>query len=99
MKYGSTKSFLAHQSPAGGWLSPTHLDSSRPLNSFHSQYMKSCVLGFLVIDDRQIPDMPILLGHIIRDSSGLPQDIYPTENALGDQGEISMMCEITTSPV
>lgn len=95
MKYASTKSFLAHQSPAGVWLSPAHLDSSRPLNSFDSQCMKSCALGFLVVDDHQIPDMPVLLGHIITDSSDLAQEIYPTENAVGDQGEISMMCEIT----
>lgn len=98
MKYASTKSFLAHQSPAGVWLSPAHLDSSR-LNSFDSQCMKSCALGFLVIDDHHIPDMPVLLGQIIRDSSGLAQEIHPTENTLGHQGEISVMCEIATSPV
>lgn len=98
MKYASTKSFLAHQSSAELWLSPAHLDSSRPLNSSDSQAMKPCVLGFLVVEDHQTPDVPILLCHIIRDSSGLAQEVYPIENALGDQEEISMMGEITTPP-
>jgi len=100
MKYTSAKSFLAHQSPAGVWLSPAHLDSSRLLNSFDSQCMKSHVLGFLVVDDHQIADVPILLCPIVRESSGTAQKIYPTENVLGDQGDIGVLCEIiTTLPV
>lgn len=98
MKYASTKSFLAHQSPTGVWLSPAHLDSSR-LNSFDSQCMKSCVLGFLIVDDHQIPDMPVLLGQIIRDSSGLAQEIYPTKMPWDIRGKLVWCCEIATSPV
>lgn len=46
--------------PAGLWLSPAHLDSSISLNSLDSQCMKSPALGFLVVGDHQIPDIPIL---------------------------------------
>lgn len=61
--------------------------------------MKSCLLSFLGVGGHHIPDRTVPLGHIIEDSSGLAQEIHPTENALGGQGEISMMCEVTTSPV